>query len=351
MNKLIKLGPCALVFLVVACLDEGRFGEFDQAQVLAFGVEGEIAPAQILSDDQTIQLSLPKGDDGQSVLIKTLQLSSLAQASQQIGDTIDVSDGFELLVTAENGTRLSWTVELVEASGGLGGSQGVGGEGGAGDCPSSVLSYSITGLFEVSDTPANAGNGQFVIGPGSMTLRAQPDGLGKYRMTMLQYSIPQKFVVDAPGAQTTTDLDVSTTFDACGLASGTMNGTTLVWDTCDYGPAPPHGTIEWAPDDVVGGPGCMNGYHVQGTVSCAGAFCSAAGIDFPLQVDDNYPQPLNSFLFSADFSTFSMRAQGGPAQGVGHEGVEVPSTEPSRTWLGLDGTLLDVSCEPAPSCD
>lgn len=348
MNQFWKLSP--LVLVVGSCLDEGRFGKFDQAQVLAFGVEGEIAPAQILTDEHTIQVSLPSDNDGEDVTITSLTVSSLATTSRKVGDVIDISEDFALVVTAEDGSKVDWIIERVASGGGgMAGSSGMGG--GGEDCPSPVLTYSISGLFEVSDTPANAGNGQFTIGPGSMKLRASPDGWGSYRMTILEYRLPQYFVVNAPGAVTTTDLQVTTVYDECGLAHGSLSKTSLVWDNCDYGPAPPHGTTKWTPADVLGGPGCLDGYHVQGTVTCAGAFCSASGVDFPLDVDDNYPQPLNTFLFSEDLTTFSMRAQGGPPEGVGHNGVEVPSAEPSRTWLGLDGTLMDVECAPEPVCD
>lgn len=348
MNQVWKLSP--LVLVVASCLDESHFGEFDQAEVLGFSVDGEIAPAQILADEGVVQVSLPDTEDAAQATITSLTVSSLASASQQVGDVIDLSDTFELIVTAEDGKSRTWSIERADSGGGMGGDTSMGG-GGNGDCAAPVATYSITGLFEVSDTPANAGNGEFTIGPGTLKLRAAPDGWGAYRVTILEYALPQYFVVDAPGAKTTTDLQVKTRHDACGLAVGTLSGTTLVWDNCDYGPAPPHGTTQWTPQDVVGGPGCLDGYHVQGTVTCSGAFCAASGVDFPLAVDDTYPQPLNTFVFTHDLATFSMRAQGGPAQGQGHNGVEVPSSEPSRTWLGLDGTLIDASCEPPPACE
>ncbi len=347
MNQFWKLSP--LVLLLSACLDESYFGQFDQAEVLGFSVEGESAPAQILNDEGVIQVSLPATDDTALAIITSLTVSSLATASAQVGDEIDLSSPFDLVVTAEDGTTRHFSIERAGSSAGMGGETSMGG-GGNTDCPSAIATYSITGLFEVSDTPANAGNGEFTIGPGTLTLRAVADGWGSYRVTILEYALPQYFVVDAPGAITTTDLQVTTRYDACGLAVGTLSGSSLVWDNCDYGPAPPHGTTKWTPQDILGGPGCLDGYHVLGTVTCSGAFCSASGVDFPLSVDDTYPQPLNTFTFTDDLSTFSMRAQGGPSQGQGHNGVEVPSSEPSRTWLGLDGTLIDVTCEPPPAC-
>src|SRR6187402_2882829 len=114
-----KLSP--LVLVVASCLDESHFGEFDQAEVLGFSVDGEIAPAQILADEGVVQVSLPDTEDAAKATITSLTVSSLASASQQVGDVIDLSDTFELIVTAEDGKSRTWSIERADSGGGIGG--------------------------------------------------------------------------------------------------------------------------------------------------------------------------------------------------------------------------------------
>lgn len=37
--------------------------------------------------------------------------------------------------------------------------------------------------------------------------------------------------------------------------------------------------------------------------------------------------------------------------GAGRKGVERANSELSRSWIGLDGTLIETTCEKVPSCD
>jgi hypothetical protein len=168
---------------------------------------------------------------------------------------------------------------------------------------------------------------------------------------VLSYDMPQSFVVNAPGAVTTNESHAKAGPSECGLASGVLSGSILSWQSCDYGPTPPLGSTSWSPSDVVGGPGCLNSYTVTGQVTCSGAFCAASGVNFPITLNDIYPQPLNAMEFGDGMTSFSMRGLGAPPSGAGKNGVELPNQEPSRTWLGLDGTLIDQSCQPLPSCD
>lgn len=341
--------------LVASCYDEARFGTFDQSKVLTISFEGETAPSQIDSGDAVIQVTFAHDTNLAEVKLATLTVSSLAKASVSPGQTMNLRDEPFLLVTAEDGSTTNWQIEadLLAPPGQGGGSPGLGGSGGeGGECESYVLTYQLTGTFSLTDTPGGLGNGVFSVGPGELSLRLVPTGAdGEAEATLLSYRMPQYFVVEAPGAVTTNDSEATAGPHECGLALGQLKGNTVSWAECDYGPSPPQGSTAWAPNDVVGGPGCIQGYQVKGSVTCTGSFCSVSGVDFPIVLDDDYPQPLNSFQFGPSFSTLSMRGIGAPPGNAGYDGVELPNVEPSRSWLGLDGTLVSQICQPLPSCD
>ena len=50
------------------------------------------------------------------------------------------------------------------------------------------------------------------------------------------------------------------------MASGSLDGDPIVWDSCQYGSE--YGTTSWDPDDGSYGAGCIRDYLVEGTVVC-----------------------------------------------------------------------------------
>lgn len=327
---------------------------FSEAEVLAFAVEGELKPSRIDRAQKRIDVTMKSQVALQAAVLEKLEISSRAEASIRIGDSLDLSDRVRFTVEAENGVSAEWIVQ-----GAVGKVEGDGdddedpsiGAGGAGACDSEVLSYQLSGSFEITDTALGAGDGVHTVGPGALKLRLTKLSDGSVEARLLSYEMTQQFTAGNSLARVRTDNQIDAGPKECGLALGTLKKDVIEWAACDYGSAPPLGTKSWSWSDVVGGPGCMNGYHTKGRIECSGAFCGAAGVDFPLDVDETYPQPLNHFEFSSDKRSFEMKDRGAPQINAGRGGVEVPSSEPSRTWLGLQGTLLSRSCEPAPTCE
>lgn len=236
-------------------------------------------------------------------------------------------------------------------SAGMSGSAGSGGSGdaGPGNCGQSfVVTYTINGKFTIANTPLGAGDSQNNIGPGELAIRfTGTSGPAAGRAALLSYRMPQVFTVNKSGVVVATNVTATAAND-CSAASGTVAGTTLAWATCTYGAG--HGTTEWGPASGASGPGCVQHYNSKGNVNCMGALCSAGGLaegDNPQDV--TYDQPLNSFVFSADFKSFTMRGAGGPA-GSDDKGVEVPNNAPGRTWLNLDGTEKERKQLATPAC-
>lgn len=333
----------ALAVALVACDTPGE--AFGEADVLSFAIEGELAPSKIDRRSRRIEVTLEDDSRGAATVAR-LTLSSKAKSTLEEGDVLDLRASHAFTVTAENGENLEW--EVLAQSDDPGGAGGQGGAGGG--CPSRLVTYRLTGRFEITDTPLGAGNAVREVGPGELELRITDVEGEASRVELISYQLTQHFVVDSAGVSVRTATETRAARDVCGLARGELERRLLTWGVCDYGPAPPHGTTDWGMSDVVGGPGCLNGYHVEGRIECSGLFCGASGVDFPLVLDEIYPQPLNSFEFSQDLETFSMEGLGAPALNAGRPGVELPSSQPSRTWLSLTGARTSTVCEEPPSC-
>ena len=88
------------------------------------------------------------------------------------------------------------------------------------------------------------------------------------QVLMTSFGLMQDFgvTVDILGDFTViTDL-LSSASDECGLASGQIDGTQLVWDDCGFGAE--HGSSHWTPDEGAYGAGCVGDYRVEGFVEC-----------------------------------------------------------------------------------
>ncbi|HSC86670.1 MAG TPA: hypothetical protein VLC09_05340 [Polyangiaceae bacterium] len=330
--SLLVLGAC----LAIACGDGGD--PFADAEVLAFAVAGETVPSRIQGDERRIEVTLPDDSTLRAAHLETLKLSTRASSDLAEGDVLDLSAPHTFEVTSENGQRADWTIV------GTSENQGVGGA--AADCDVELATYRLEGKFQITDT---AGDAIVDVGPGEAVLRITR-GEGPQDARLVSYRLTQKFVTGPSGlASVRTDNETSSGPVACGIARGQLEDGVLTWDECDYGPAPPHGTVDWTWQTVVGGPGCMADYHAEGTISCTGVFCSAGG-DFPIDLDKTYPQPLNSFVFSSDGNTFEMENLGGPETPEGVTGVELPNEQQGRAWLALYGTRVSSTCA-VDSCD
>jgi hypothetical protein len=234
---------------------------------------------------------------------------------------------------------------------GTGGS-GTGGSSGPGNCGTSwVITYSITGQFTITGTPLGLGDASHDIGPGELKIRFRNEGNAPAAgpAEILSYTMPMNFSASTSGLTVTTDIVASAGPDACGVASGNLSGTTLAWETCTY-----TGGTDWTPEQGAAGPGCVAGYRSQGNVNCDDqsvlASCSQGGLqDGDNPQNDTGNQPLNSFAFAADLSSFQMRALGGPA-GSDDKGVETPNRAPGRTWFNLNATETNRAEETTPEC-
>ena len=217
-------------------------------------------------------------------------------------------------------------------------------------CESWVLSFDLTGQFEIADTFLGAGDGTFTVSPGTLTLRLEsgPSGLepGDGAVVLLEYAMHQEFDQDIPllGGQVQTNVDATAGPDepACGRATGSLSGSTLTWDACPT--SDNYGQTDWSPDDALAGPGCVRGYHSEGMVVCTSSEtgCSQGNLvrgDNPQ--DDTWDQPFGELTIDLENGTVAMGR------------TQIPNrADSSTTWLSFSGTEASRTCEAAPAnCD
>lgn len=215
--------------------------------------------------------------------------------------------------------------------------------------PSWDVTYEIKGNFMITGTTLGLGDATNAIGPGTITLRF-PDSGGAPAtggIQVLEYNMPIKFSQTTSGLTVDTDVVASAGPNGCGVASGKLTGTTLLWDSCMYNASNGDSPTSWTPDDAASGEGCIADYHSVGTVTCTDnsplATCMQGNLtDGENKQDETWNQPLNTFVFSEDLKSFSMGGEGGPPidkqKAPPQPAVETPNRSPSYTWFTLQGT-------------
>ena len=224
-------------------------------------------------------------------------------------------------------------------------------EGGCAD--SWVLTYAIEGRIDITHTPLNIGNADALVGgldTDEIVLRlADDDGVpADGQVLITDFELLQDFQVSVNmwgEIAIITDL-LSSASDECGLASGQLDGSMMIWDECSFGAE--YGTTSWSPDESAYGPGCISDHRVEGIVECLDDSVLASCEDGWLDEGENrlnyvYNQPMLDFEFDgSDLESFSM---------TGLEyGTELPTFTNNRTWLSLVGDLKSMSLEPTPDC-
>lgn len=191
------------------------------------------------------------------------------------------------------------------------------------ECEAWEVDYVTTGRLSIRDTTMGAGDGDHVVGPGTLTLRFEgAAGPGPGPARMLAYRMPEKIVVEAKAVFFSTKV-VSETLGqagpvACGVAAGTWSGNRLAWSTP------------------------MRGYRSDGTITCEGSMCGKMGA--PPKGRSEYHEgprdlPLAPFVFAADRRSFTM----GP---VVVAKTESPKQTTSMQLAGRETKRTCVSTKP-----
>ena len=207
--------------------------------------------------------------------------------------------------------------------------------------------------MDITHTPLNIGNADAFVGGLStdeLVLRVPDDGGAPAdgQILMTRFDLLQDFTVSVNllGEIYIDTYLLSTSEDECGVASGQLDGDTVVWDDCGYGAE--HGSPSWSPDEAAYGAGCVRDYHVEGIVDCVDdsllASCEDGWLDRGQnELDYVYNQPMLTLDFDdVGLERFTM-------EGLEY-GTELPTYTNNRTWLAFEGTLKSMSLEPTPDC-
>jgi len=163
--------------------------------------------------------------------------------------------------------------------------------GDAAPCPAWDVDYLLAANLELRDTPVGAGDGQYKIGPGNMTLRFEDrGGLPAGRAKLMTYTMRESFQIVSKNlfwtTTVTTDTRTAATPDRCwSAAEGMLDGRTLKWSTP------------------------VRGYHTDGTLTCDGSLCGKFGAP-PAGTSDLRIAPhdvtLGPLAYGEDGKTFKM---------------------------------------------
>ncbi|MGC4121715.1 MAG: calcium-binding EGF-like domain-containing protein [Myxococcales bacterium] len=183
---------------------------------------------------------------------------------------------------------------------------------------STLITYAITGKFKLSGTTAGMGDGEWSL-PGTdirtggtpavtaatLTLRVDADGKHAAITAFdLGHNVHQK---PSMGPEIWTNILHTSKKSECGVAKGTITGTTLTWDACTL-PAN-YGKKEWVTSEVASGAGCLMEAGSEGNIYCSGGTCNLGGLtagDNAVTRPPQWPQPLSAFNFAAaDLRSFS----------------------------------------------
>jgi len=192
-------------------------------------------------------------------------------------------------------------------------------------CTTVVVTYDLTGsVFEIDSmvdftiTLQEPYGDDLNMGPGHAVLRfpeadgGPADGLAH----LTDYRMMWDFVTGASGlAEVHTQLD-NTAADECGVASGTLTGTSLAWS-----------------------PGQISSVCQNGQISCTGSFCGMGGSPDEgtpvVYTDDCEAFGINDLTLSADYSTLDMP----------------PVTVSDESTLSLHGTQVELTVDTqTPEC-
>jgi len=182
-------------------------------------------------------------------------------------------------------------------------------------------------LFEISGTPFGVGDqvntvadpdeADDEIGPGTFVLRFQdvagdPGGAALIH----SYDMSLNFGVGGP-VTVTTALETSAGPVECGVTPGTLTGTTVTWS-----------------------PSVIQDLTQVGSILCMGGLCSTGGLPngTPQLIDEVVDQPIDDFVFAADFSSFTM------AETI------IQSDDQSTTTWTYTGTEVSRELVSAPAC-
>jgi len=105
-----------LTIVLFSCVKEDFFGLSGFGNIKSILVSNQASNAVINTSELGVEIEIPAGVDLSSISIQKLELSSFATADKAVGDVLDLNSPQTIVVTAEDGSTYTWTIEAFVAS-------------------------------------------------------------------------------------------------------------------------------------------------------------------------------------------------------------------------------------------
>jgi hypothetical protein len=180
--------------------------------------------------------------------------------------------------------------------------------------------YTISANLELTDTPMGQGNGVYRIGPGTATVRFEPNGSAK----LVGYEMVEHLSIDSKTlfwkTHVTTQSHTTVGADACGVvAPGSFAGRTLGWGAD------------------------LHGVRTDGTITCDGSMCGSFGAPPPgtsaLHIAP-HDVGFAPWVFAPDMKTFTMA----------RTWVSASEAPKQTAFIVLTGRETGRRCVTPPAC-
>lgn len=102
--------------LLSSCINEDFFGYSSYGEIKDIQVTNQSGPANINSQNKTVEIEIPGGVSLNELTINKLSLSSFAKANYTEGSRINLREPSKIQVVAEDGSVTSWTMKAIVAS-------------------------------------------------------------------------------------------------------------------------------------------------------------------------------------------------------------------------------------------
>lgn len=185
-------------------------------------------------------------------------------------------------------------------------------------CSAWDVTYSVTAILKITETPLGAGDGVHAVGPGTLVLRLDEHA----RATLIAFELREYFAISPKAVLWNATVVMDATMRATPDASGAAGGGVLANDV-----------LRWA--------GPIQGYRSDGALTCDGSLCGKFGAPPAGRTELHWPptpvrfQPLQF-------------AQGGATFEMPYALVSYSESPRQRTYMALVGREAHRTCAPPP---
>ena len=110
MRQTRLLGITVLVLTLGGCVAEDYFGLSQYGRIKSIELSNQASASKILEDSLLIRIPFPPGVDISNITVRSIELSSFATATIEVGDVLDMNVEQRVTVTSEDGTPTEWTI-------------------------------------------------------------------------------------------------------------------------------------------------------------------------------------------------------------------------------------------------